>query len=303
MKAIEIDGLVKSFKAKEVLHGISLDVDKGDIFGFLGPNGSGKTTTMRVALGMLGKDSGTALVLGEDLSTSLDARRRIGVLFERHGLYERLTVRENLDHYARLFDVPHRSDAVSQTLRDVHMEDRCDDLVSGLSTGLKRRAGLARSLINSPEVLFLDEPTSSLDPQAQRDFRELITELRQHRTITVFMNTHNLDEAQRLCSKVAVLDRGTVRLCGSMDGLRSAEMRTEVVVSSEDEAQRLDGYLRGSGISSDIVRSGKTVMFFSAPELGAKELIGQGFDIREFHVRRRTLDEAYFDTIEREAAA
>jgi ABC-2 type transport system ATP-binding protein len=297
MKAIEIDHLKKTFGDREVLHDISLDIDQGEIFAFLGPNGSGKTTTMRIAVGVLKPTSGSVTVLGEDLNTSIEARNRIGVLLERHGLYERLTLRENLDHYARLFGIAHRRDAVEQVLHEVHMEQLGDDRVGLLSTGMKRRAGLARALLNGPDVLFLDEPTSSLDPEMQRDFRELILELSRRRRLTVFLNTHNLDEAQRLCGKIAILDAGSIRISGGLDNIRSSASRTEVMLCSEEEAVRFEALLSSSGIGTGTVRSGRTVAFTPLREVTARDVVQMGFDLREFCSRQRTLDEVYFEVM------
>jgi len=304
MKAIEIEHLGKSIAGHEILRDVSLDVQQGDIFAFLGPNGAGKTTTMRIVLGLLNATAGSALVLGEDLSTSKEMRRKVGVLFERHGLYERLTVRDNLDHYARLFGIGDRQRKVEEVMEEVGIKDRGDDAVFTLSTGLKRRAGLARALLGEPEVLFLDEPTSSLDPQAQKDFRTIIQDLGQRRRMTVFLNTHNLDEVQRICSRVAILDRGSVRLSGTMEEIRSPKsMEVEVVLSDEGAAREAVSRLLTDSRVMEAESRGATVDMSLQSPIWVKELVEWGWDVKEFRIRSRTLDEVYFEVLGQGATA
>jgi ABC-2 type transport system ATP-binding protein len=304
VKAIEIDHLRKAFGERAVLDDVSLTVEKGDLFAFLGPNGAGKTTTMRIVLGILDPTAGSARVMGQDLASSREARSRVGVLFERHGLYERLTVRENLDHYARLFGLSDRSSRISEVLIEVNLADRADDRVASLSTGLKRRAGLARALLNDPEVLFLDEPTSSLDPQAQKDFRTVITRLRDERGMTVFLNTHNLDEVQRICTRVAILDKGRVLLNGTMDEVRSPNSsEVEIVLSSEDEAARAQARLSADPRVQEVTRHGTTLQLHLDAPLAVREVVAWGFDVREFRASHRSLDDVYFEVLGKGAAA
>ncbi|NLT38277.1 MAG: ABC transporter ATP-binding protein [Methanomassiliicoccus sp.] len=304
MKAIEIEHLGKSIAGHEILRDVSLDVQQGDIFAFLGPNGAGKTTTMRIVLGLLNATAGSALVLGEDLSTSKEMRRKVGVLFERHGLYERLTVRDNLDHYARLFGIGDRQRKVEEVMEEVGIKDRGDDAVFTLSTGLKRRAGLARALLGEPEVLFLDEPTSSLDPQAQKDFRTIIQDLGQRRRMTVFLNTHNLDEVQRICSRVAILDRGSVRLSGTMEEIRSPKsMEVEVVLSDEGAAREAVSRLLTDSRVMEAESRGATVDMSLQSPIWVKELVEWGWDVKEYRIRSRTLDEVYFEVLGQGATA
>ena len=304
MKAIEIDHLRKAFGERAVLDDVSLTVEKGDLFAFLGPNGAGKTTTMRIVLGILEPTAGSARVMGEDLASSREARGRIGVLFERHGLYERLTVRENLDHYARLFGLSDRGDRISEVLSEVNLTDRADDRVASLSTGLKRRAGLARALLNDPEVVFLDEPTSSLDPQAQKDFRTVITRLRDERGMTVFLNTHNLDEVQRICTRVAILDKGRVLLNGTMEEVRSpGSSNVELVLSSEEEAARAQARLSADPRVQEVRKRGMTLQLELNAPLAVREVVAWGFDVREFRTDHRSLDEVYFEVLGKGAVA
>jgi len=304
MRSIEIEHLRKAFGEREVLHDVSLGIEKGDLFAFLGPNGAGKTTTMRIALGTLSPTGGSARVMGEDLATSREARSRVGVLFERHGLYERLSVRDNLDHYARLFGLRDRSSRIDEALRSVGLTDRAGDRVATLSTGLKRRAGLARALLNQPEVLFLDEPTSGLDPQAQLDFRTVISKLREERKMTVFLNTHNLDEVQRIGTRVAILDKGTVLLSGTMEEVRApGSAEVEVILSSDAEAAQAEQRLVADSRVKRVRRRGASLQVDLSAPLTAREMVLWGFDVQEFSSSKRSLDDIYFEVLGRGVTA
>ena len=170
-----------------------------ETFGFLGPNGAGKTTAVRTLGTLLASTSGTASVAGIPLNpeNGVEIRRRIAIMPESPGLYLRLSVIENLECFADLYEVPNPNDRIDQALRAVNMADRARDACGTLSKGLRQRVALARALLSDPEVLFLDEPTSGLDPVAARDVHELIDELRK-RGVTIFLTTHRLEEAERL---------------------------------------------------------------------------------------------------------
>ncbi len=167
-----------------------------------------------------------------------------------------------------------------------------------------RRAGLARALLGEPEVLFLDEPTSSLDPQAQKDFRTIIQDLGQRRRMTVFLNTHNLDEVQRICSRVAILDRGSVRLSGTMEEIRSPKsMEVEVVLSDEGAAREAVSRLLTDSRVMEAESRGATVDMSLQSPIWVKELVEWGWDVKEYRIRSRTLDEVYFEVLGQGATA
>lgn len=173
MKMIEVQKLSKEFNGKTILNGISFEVKEGEIFGFLGPNGAGKTTTMKIILGLLKPTSGNALVFGKNLGENDNLRRRVGVLLENDGLYEHLSAYENLNYYAQLYSVSEIEDKIKELLEFVDLSDKQNDKVGTFSKGMKRRLALARSIIHDPEVLFYDEPSSGLDPEAQKMVRAL----------------------------------------------------------------------------------------------------------------------------------
>lgn len=215
---IQISALSRSFGNTNAVDSLSLEVKAGEIFGFLGHNGAGKTTTVRLLNGVIEPTSGSARVLGLDPQTDGPAlRARTGVLTETPSLDERLTARDNLSFYAELYNVP-RADVhsrVESMLTEFELADRADEKVGGYSKGMKQRLALARSLLHKPDVLFLDEPTAALDPVAARYVNDLVENLARREGCTVFICTHNLLEAQRICDRVAVMQHGKLVALGT----------------------------------------------------------------------------------------
>jgi ABC-2 type transport system ATP-binding protein len=216
--AIHVTGLVKSFSGKRAVDGIDIDVPKGAIFGFLGPNGSGKTTTIRMLCGLLTPDAGSGTCLGFDLATQAgEIKRRVGYMTQRFGLYEDLTVRENLDFIGRMYDVRARAERVEEIIGRFGFTQRRDQRVGGLSGGWKQRLALAGCVLHRPELLLLDEPTAGVDPNARREFWEMIHALSAD-GVTVLVSTHYMDEAER-CHRVAYLASGKLLLQGTAQEL------------------------------------------------------------------------------------
>lgn len=211
-------GLTRRFGALTAVDSLDLVIEQGEVLGFLGHNGAGKTTTVRLLNGVLTASAGQARVLGLDpASDGVALRRRTGVLTETPSLDERLTAREQLAIYADLYDVPRSqvSARVDELLEAFQLADRGDDRVSGYSKGMRQRLALARSFLHKPELLFLDEPTSGLDPVSTRQVHTLIREQSRSGDHTIFLCTHNLEEAQRLCHRVAVLEHGRLVAIGA----------------------------------------------------------------------------------------
>ncbi|MEP7294448.1 MAG: ABC transporter ATP-binding protein [Chloroflexota bacterium] len=222
--AIEVEGLTRSFASAaakgaasiRALDGLSFTVEAGEVFGVLGHNGAGKTTLVRVINGILTPTSGSAHVLGLDAATQgSEVRRQTGVLTETPSLYERLTARDNLKLFAALYEVPNPEQRVAEMLSLFNLTDRANDRAGGFSKGMKQRLALARALVHDPQILFLDEPTAALDPEAARTVTTLIETLSRESGRTVFLATHNLDEAQRLCTRVAILSHGKLLALGT----------------------------------------------------------------------------------------
>jgi ABC-2 type transport system ATP-binding protein len=285
-----------------VLDGLTFSVDEGEVFGYLGPNGSGKTTTMRVLLGLLSPTSGTATVLDADLSKDDEMRKRVGVLMENNGLYDRLTARENLEYYARLYDVSRPVDRVAELLDFVGLTDRGSDMFGNFSTGMKRKLGIARAILHEPEIVFLDEPTSGLDPEAQHMVRELILRLSHEGSMTVFLNSHNLDEVQRVCSRVAILHQGRIRALDSIQHLTSAGRKTGFSITLADPAQagEAEGILSSLGGIGELTRNdnvlGMVLATTPAHEVIAA-LVKNGILLEEARIQKRSLEEIYLDVM------
>ena len=262
--AIEATGLTKDFEKGRrttwqrlrrepdrrerfrAVDGIDLRVETGEIFGILGPNGAGKTTTMRMLATLLEPTSGSATVLGHDLVTDARAiRRRLGaVLSGERSLYWKLTARENLEYFAALYHVPPTDTParISDILEAVHLTDRADDYVEKFSTGMRQRLVLARALLPAPALLLLDEPTVGLDPQAARDLRERVVQLRDEGR-TVLLTTHYMEEADQLCDRIAIVDHGRIVALDTPDGLKRNLSATEVVRLELHAPERADAGL------------------------------------------------------------
>jgi ABC-2 type transport system ATP-binding protein len=271
--AFVTDGLTRHFGAVVAVDHLTLEVQAGEVFGFLGHNGAGKTTTVRLLNGVLAPTSGTARVLGlAPLEQGPALRQRTGVLTETPSLDERLTGRENLEIYAALYGVPRREIAarVQELLEVFDLADRAEEKAGDYSKGMKQRLALARALVHRPELLFLDEPTSGLDPVATRQVHDMITHLSHDEERTVFLCTHNLDEAQKLCDRVAVMEHGKLVALGTAAELarklgRGQRLELQVAPGDEETALRLlekvpgvaahreDGILIASGVEQEIV--------------------------------------------------
>jgi ABC-2 type transport system ATP-binding protein len=212
--AIDVRNLNKRFGAKHVVRDVSLQVEAGEIFGFLGPNGSGKTTTIRMLCGLLTPDSGSGTCLGHDVIRETAAiKREVGYMTQRFSLWEDLTIRENLDFIGRMYGMRGRREAVSGALTRLGLADRQDQLAGTLSGGWKQRLALAACMLHEPRLLLLDEPTAGVDPKARREFWQEIHEL-SARGMTVLVSTHYMDEAER-CHRLGYIALGRLLAVGT----------------------------------------------------------------------------------------
>ena len=216
--AIDVHGLTKRYGANVVVDNIDLQLAQGRICGFLGPNGSGKTTTMRMLCGLLTPDAGEGACLGLDIrQQAAQIKRQVGYMTQKFGLYEDLSIRENLDFVARLFELPKRREAVDRALEQLGLSARAGQLAGALSGGWKQRLALAASLIHEPRLLLLDEPTAGVDPKARREFWDQIHQLA-GQGITVLVSTHYMDEAER-CHELAYVAWGQLLARGTAAGI------------------------------------------------------------------------------------
>jgi ABC-2 type transport system ATP-binding protein len=306
--ALVAEHLTKRFGDRVAFDDVSFAVGYGEVFGFLGPNGAGKTTTVRTLGTLIAPSSGTAIVAGIPLNAKNGPaiRSRISLMPESPGLYLRLTVLENLQCFAGLYELDDVRRRIERALRAVNLEDRARDLCGSLSKGLRQRVALARALLNDPAVLFLDEPTSGLDPVATREVYDLIVSLRE-RGVTIFLTTHRLEEAERLCHRVAILNT-TLRLIGRPDELRKQLFRRSVDVRLRAP---LDDPKAVFGAVSDVegweqTPSGYTLTVSdpdrAAPAL-ARALVAAGADILSIAESHHSLEDVYLELIDEDVEA
>ena len=307
--AIVVDGLTKRFGERIAVDGISFTVGHGEAFGFLGPNGAGKTTTVRMLGTLIAPTAGSAVIGGVALSAAngVEIRRRISIMPETPGLYQRLTVRENLDYFAGLYGVLDSRSRIAQALESVGLQQRVDDLCGSLSKGLRQRVALARALLNDPQILFLDEPTSGLDPVATREVHELIDGLREH-GVTIFLTTHRLEEAERLCDRVAILN-STLRTIGRPEELEMQHFRRQLLVTTAGpltDPERLFGHVPGvidwhtDGTSSYVLDVADPAGV--APAV-CRALVEAGVDIVSVREARHSLEDVYLELVEEDVEA
>ena len=236
--AIDVHGLNKHFGDKHVVNDLSMQVRRGEIFGFLGPNGSGKTTSIRLMCGLLTPDSGEGRCLGFDIrKESGQIKRNVGYMTQKFSFWEDLTIRENLEFTARLFEMKDRRQAVDQSLDNLGLKDRQHQLTGALSGGWKQRLALAACMLHQPQLLLLDEPTAGVDPTARRDFWDELHQLAS-RGVSVLVSTHYMDEAER-CHKLAYISYGRLLAQGTAAEVVAAQHLSTFTVRGDNAAAEL----------------------------------------------------------------
>jgi len=308
---IHAEGLTKRFGEVTAVDSVSLDVAEGEVFGFLGPNGAGKTTTVRMLAGLISKSGGKAEVAGCEVGNEADALRlrgQIGILPENVGLYEGSTAYQNLEYFGRL----HRMDAVTlrknieRLLRSMDLWEKRDAPVETFSKGMKQKLAIARALIHDPTLLFLDEPTANLDPEAAKMVRGTILDLRNEGR-TIFLNTHNLDEAQRVCNRVGIL-RTRLLTVGSPRDLEARLGGRRTVVRLERTSEELASAVRRRLRSRRVEISGNALVIDTDdpdrenPEIVAA-LVAAGGRIVELTQPMASLEEVYLKLLHEGEAA
>jgi ABC-2 type transport system ATP-binding protein len=233
--SIDVQGLNKSFGKKHVVNDVSMRVERGEIFGFLGPNGSGKTTTIRLMCGLLTPDSGSGTCLGFDiLKQQNEIKRNVGYMTQRFSFWGDLSIRENLDFVARLYEMPRRREAVDAALEGLGLASRSAQLAGALSGGWKQRLALAACMLHKPELLLLDEPTAGVDPKARREFWDELHQLAAA-GVSVLVSTHYMDEAER-CHKLAYIAYGRLMTQGTAEEIIAEQGLTTWTVGGDDLA-------------------------------------------------------------------
>jgi ABC-2 type transport system ATP-binding protein len=250
--AIDVRGLNKSFGDKHVVTDLTLQVQPGEIFGFLGPNGSGKTTSIRMLCGLLTPDSGTGTCLGYDIRAQSELiKRNVGYMTQRFSFWDDLSIRENLDFVARIYEMPRRTATVDHALVDLGLSDRADQLAGELSGGWKQRLALGACMLHQPRLLLLDEPTAGVDPTARRDFWRELHRLAGH-GISVLVSTHYMDEAER-CHKLAYIFGGKLLVQGTAAEVVGSQHLSTWVLYGEHLAELADGLQGKPGVDQTVI--------------------------------------------------
>jgi ABC-2 type transport system ATP-binding protein len=293
--AIEVRGLKKSFDGVEAVRGVSFEVAAGEVFGFLGPNGAGKTTTINMLCTLVKPTGGSALVAGHDVVTERDdVRRQIGLVFQEQTLDGYLSAEQNLRLHAELYGVqsaliPAR---MQQVMEMVGLWERRSSPVKTFSGGMRRRLEIARGLMHSPRVLFLDEPTLGLDPQTRSSIWRYIVELQQREATTIFMTTHYMDEAE-FCDRIAIIDRGEIVALDTPAALKAGVGADRVRIQTEDDEAAIAALAGRFGLEGRVAEG--AVLFFvpSGEEFVPRLFAELGVPIRSVSVSRPTLDDVF----------
>ena len=307
MYAIQTNQLSRSFGALKAVDRLTLEVPRGTVFGFLGPNGSGKTTTIRLLLGLLDADGGNAQVLGFDIRKQAnEVRARSGALLEHHGLYERLSAADNLDYYGRIWHMSRaeRESRIRELLEPVGLYERRNEPIGRWSRGMKQKLAVARTLMHHPELVFLDEPTAGLDPVASAALREVLEMLAEQEGVTIFLTTHNLVEAEKLCNQVGVINHGALLAIGSPSDLRSHTSAPRLYVTGQGfSTQVLEGLRVNPLIGGVQQRNGQVIMDLTdmsrSHEIVA-QLVGLGVQIDEVRKEKADLEDVFLRLVDEE---
>ena len=293
--AIAVRGLIKTFGEVRAVRGVDFEVASGEVFGFLGPNGAGKTTTINMLCTLTKPSGGTATVAGHDIVRERDdVRRNIGLVFQDPTLDGYLTAEQNLKLHAELYGVQSNlvKPRMQQVMEMVGLWDRKDSPVATFSGGMRRRLEIARGLMHSPRVLFLDEPTIGLDPQTRRLIWTYIRELQEREEITIFMTTHYMDEAE-WCDRIAIMDHGQIVALDAPETLKAGVGRDRVSILTDDDQAAIAAISDKFGLEAVIAEGAVTFGVPSGGEFVPRLFAELGLPIRSVSVSRPTLDDVF----------
>ena len=305
--AIRLENLTRDFGQARALNGLSLEVPSGIIYGFLGPNGAGKTTTIRLMLGLLDPTRGRAEVLGFDTRTQADAvRTQTGALLEHSGVYEQLSAEDNLELYARIYRIPaaERKARIKELLTHIDLWDRRREPAGKWSRGMKQKLALARAMLHRPPLIFLDEPTAGLDVMSASAVRDDLASLVAQDGVTVFLTTHNMTEAEKLCSQVAVIRQGNLVAVAQPDELRAQTGSPRVEIMGRGFSKETMARIRAHPqVVAAEVHNGRLNIDLceetdAAPLVSL--LVGTGARVEEVRRGKANLEEAFIQLMEEE---
>jgi len=305
--AIRTKNLTRDFKTVRAVDGLSVEVPSGIVFGFLGPNGAGKTTTINLLLGLLEPSEGEIEVLGYDIHSHADEiRSRTGALLEYAGLYERLSAEDNMEYFGRIWRLlpTLRKARIKELLTHFDLWDRRKEKVGTWSKGMKQKLAVARTILHNPQLVFFDEPTSGLDPVAAATLREDIAQLASQDGTTVFLTTHNLNEAEKLCDRVAVINKGKLVTIGHPDELRANTSKSRVRIIGNGFNEKILSLLRSRTEITDVQLMDDHLNIDLQKNIKISPLIdmmiGEGAEIEEVMKEKISLEEAFLKLMEEE---
>lgn len=304
MEMIKTEGLTKKFGNMTAVDHLTFQVAKGEVFGLLGPNGAGKTTTVRMLCCLLEKTSGTASIGDYEISDAGDAmkiRKMIGIVHDNVGMYETLSAYENLEFFGRMYEYPENllRESIEKYLKMLDLWDKKDKPVGSFSKGMKQKVAIARALVHEPELLFMDEPTANLDPEAAKVIRDVILDLKRENR-TIFLNTHNLDEAQRICNRIGVLKTRMIAI-DTPDNLEKAMANKKTAVVLEEVNDKVLNAVKSRDPKSLEVRGNSLILEFDNPEKDIPNMISAiaaaGGKIKSVNETGASLEEVYLKLV------
>jgi ABC-2 type transport system ATP-binding protein len=305
--AIRLENLTRDFGQARALNDLSLEVPSGIVYGFLGPNGAGKTTTLRLMLGLLEPTAGQAEVLGFDARTQADEiRTHTGALLEHTGVYEQLSAEDNLEFFARIYRIPaaERKSRIKELLTHINLWDRRKEPAGKWSRGMKQKLALARTLLPRPSLIFLDEPTAGLDVMSASAVRDDLAFLVGQEGVTVFLTTHNMTEAEKLCSQVAVIRHGNLVATGHPDELRARTDSPRVEIAGRGFNNEALALMRAHPQVDTVVANNGRLTIELREEIDAAPLVsllvGAGAQVEEVRQGKANLEDAFMSLMEEE---
>jgi ABC-2 type transport system ATP-binding protein len=309
---IDAQNLTRKFGNFTAVDNITMNIEKGEVFGFLGPNGAGKTTTIRMLACLIAPTKGSATVAGYDITRDpLKVRQSVGILTENPSLYERLTAYENMEFFAEaygLYDAAERQRRIQELLEFFNLWDRRNDKVATFSKGMKQKLAIVRATVHRPPVLFLDEPTAGLDPESAKEIRDLITQLSRRDKCTILLCTHHLEDAEKLCSRVLIMNKSRCVITGSPDELRNkTNVQTIIQIGLVTVTSQIVAAVQASRSAKKVETDTETSVLkvsvddarAATPEL-VRAIVGADGQVLSVNVFQPSLEETYLKLIKEE---
>ena len=304
MEMIRTEGLTKKFGDFTAVDGLTFQVNRGEVFGLLGPNGAGKTTTIRMLCCLIAKTGGTARISDYDISDPRDAmniRKMIGIVHDNVGLYESLSPYENLEFFGRMYEFPevNLKENIDKYLKALDLWDYKDKPVGSFSKGMKQKVAIARSLVHEPDLLFMDEPTANLDPEASKVIRDILLDLKKENR-TIFLNTHNLDEAQRICDRIGIL-KTKMMAVDTPANLEKAMASKKTIFVLEAVNEKVLNAVKASNPENIEVQGNSIILELKDPDNETpaimNSIIAAGGKIKSFNESGASLEDVYLKLV------